>query len=287
MSKYLVTGATGQLGRLTLDTLAQKTAPASLAVLVRTPEAKAEFEARGFEAHLGNYNDPAALSAAMQGVDRVLLISSSEVGQRAPQHQNVINAAKASGVSFLAYTSILKAHENPMALAAEHKATEQMLAESGVPHAVLRNGWYTENHTASLAQVLSMGQQFGAAGPGRFSTAPRRDYAEAAAAVLTGEGHDGKIYELGGDSSYSLAEFAAKLGQLAGKEIAYVNLPQDAFAEALTVAGLPAAFAQVIAESDAHAAEGWLETRSTDLSRLINRPTTPVEETISAALAAM
>lgn len=285
MTKLMVTGATGQLGGLVLEALAGTKDAADIAVLVRKPEAQAAFAARGHDARLGDYTDPQALEAAFRGIDRLLLISSSEIGGRVPQHANVINAAKAAGVGFIAYTSILRADESRMGLAAEHKATEELLAASGIPHTILRNGWYTENYLMALPQILEMGQHFGAAGEGRISAAPRRDYAEAAAAVLTGEGHEGKIYELGGDAGFTLAEFAAAVAAASGKEIAYVDMPEEAYREALKGAGLPDAMAELLADSDARAAEGWLVTTSTDLSRLIGRATTPMARTVAEALA--
>ena len=285
MSKHLVTGASGQLGRLTLKALEARLPKSETAVLVRKEEDRARLAADGYDARLGDYTDPAALEKAFAGIDRLLLISGSEVGQRRAQHANVIAAAKAAGVGFIAYTSILKADSSPLALAAEHKATEEALAASGLAHAFLRNGWYTENFTAALAQDLELGQHFGAAGSGKFAAAPRADYAEAAAAVLAGAGHEGKTYELGGDTAFTLTEFAGAVSELSGKPVVYVDMPEQVFADALKGAGLPGPFAEILANSDAKAAEGWLDTPSTDLATLIGRPTTPLAEVLKAALA--
>ena len=285
MTRYLVTGAAGQLGRLVLADLISKVPAVDIVALVRRPDAAADLAKLGVETRIASYEDPAALAAAFAGIDRLLLISSSEVGQRAPQHQNVIDAAKAAGVGFIAYTSILKADSSPLALAAEHKATEEALAASGLAHAFLRNGWYTENFTAALAQDLELGQHFGAAGSGKFAAAPRADYAEAAAAVLAGAGHEGKTYELGGDTAFTLTEFAGAVSELSGKPVVYVDMPEQVFADALKGAGLPGPFAEILANSDAKAAEGWLDTPSTDLATLIGHPTTPLAEVLKAALA--
>lgn len=281
----MVTGASGQLGRLVIDHLKTLVPASQIVALVRKPEVKATYEAEGIAARIGDYDDPESLTAAFAGIDRLLLISSSAVGERARQHGNAIDAAKSAGVGFIAYTSILGADTSPLALAEEHKTTEAMLAEAGIPHALLRNGWYSENLLASLPTDLELGQHFGAAGEGRFATASRKDYAEAAAVVLAGENHAGKIYELAGDSDFTLADFAAELGKQAGKPVAYTDMPSAAFAAALAQAGLPEGFAAILADSDAKAAEGALASQSKDLSALIGRPTTPVAQTIAAALA--
>jgi NAD(P)H dehydrogenase (quinone) len=203
------------------------------------------------------------------------------------QHANVIDAAKAAGVSYVAYTSLLRATDSAMGLAAEHKETEAALSASGLDYTLLRNGWYSENYLMAVPQVLEMGQHFGSAGAGRISSATRQDYAEAAAAVLAGTGHEGKTYELGGDSSYTLTDFAAAVAEASGKEIAYVDLPEAAFKDALVGAGLPEPFAALLADSDARVAEGWLETSSSDLSDLIGRPTTSMAQSVADAVAAL
>lgn len=281
----MVTGASGHLGRLVIAHLKTLVPAAQIVALVRKPEVKAAYEAEGIAARIGDYDDPDSLTAAFAGIDRLLLISSSTVGERARQHGQVIAAAKAAGVGFIAYTSILNAGASPMALAEEHKATEAMLAESGIPHALLRNGWYSENLLASLATDLQLGQHFGCAGDGRFATAARQDFAEAAAIVLAGEDHIGKVYELAGDTDFTLADFAAELSKASGKPVSYTDMPEQAFAAALMQAGLPEGFAAVLADSDAKAAQGALTSTRRDLSDLIGHPTTPISETIRTALA--
>lgn len=284
MSKHLVTGASGQLGSRVLAALDGTLPKSETAVLVRKDADRARLAAAGYDARLADYTDRAALETAFAGIERLLLISGSEVGQRAVQHRNVIDAAMAAGVGFIAYTSLLAADRSPMALAAEHKATEAALAASGLAYSLLRNGWYAENITAALGQDLALGQHFGAAGTGRFAAAPRADYAAAAARVLTGTGHEGKVYELGGDAPFTLADYAATLSRIAGKPVAYVDLPEAAFADALKAAGLPGPFAEMLADSDAQAARGWLDTESGHLAQLIGRPTTPLADVIRAAL---
>ena len=284
MTTHLVTGASGQLGQRVVDHLATLVPAADIIALVCSDDARAAFAAKGIATRTGDYEDPASLRAAFDGIDRVLLISSSEVGKRAAQHANVLDAAKAAGVGFVAYTSILNADTGGMALAEEHLATEAALRDSGIPHAVLRNGWYSENIAGTAVQSIGMGQHFGAAGEGRFATASRQDYAEAAAAVLAGGDHAGKTYELGGDGDFSLAEYAALLSELSGKAVAYVNLDEASYAQALVGAGLPEGFAGILADSDAKAEKGALSTESRDLSDLIGRPTTPMRDTLKAVL---
>lgn len=240
-----------------------------------------EYKFEGISTRNGDYDDPDSLIAALEGVDRLLLISSSEVGKRAVQHANVIHAAKTAGVSFIAYTSLLNVDTGEMALGEEHKATEAAVRASGIPYTFLRNGWYSENIAGVAPQSIAMGQHFGAAGEGRLSTASRDDYAQAAAVVLAGQGHEGHVYELGGDTSFTLAEFAELLKELSGKEIIYVDLPETAFKDALVGAGLPEGFAAILADSDVKAAKGALETKSDDLKKLIGRPTTPMRETLA------
>lgn len=284
MTTYLVTGASGQLGHLVVDHLATLVAKDDILALVRSDKAAEAYAAKGIATRRGDYTDEAGLEAAFAGVDRLLLISSSEVGQRAPQHGNVIKAAKAAGVTFIAYTSILHADTGNMALAEEHIATEAMLKDSGIPHTLLRNGWYSENITMTLGQDLEMGQHFGAAQDGKFATATRKDYAEAAAIVLAG-GHDGEVLELAGDEAYTLSDYAATVTELSGKEVKYTDMPETAFSEALIGAGLPGPFAAILADSDAKAAKGALFDDSHTLSKLIGHPTEPIAETVKAALA--
>jgi len=275
-----ITGATGHLGQLTLTELL-KTVPASqLVAIVRNP-AKAEALAQqGVIVRQAEYGDQAALTAALEGVDKLLLISSSEVGQRAVQHRNVIDAAKAAGVKFIAYTSLLHADRSPLGLHVEHVETEEYLAASGIPYALLRNGWYSENYLASAPAALEHGVFIGSAGEGKIASATRGDYAAAAAKVISSEGHAGKVYELAGDEAYTLSELAAALSKQSGKPVIYQNLSEADFAAALKGAGLPEAFANLLADSDAGAAKGGLFDDSRTLSTLIGRPTTPIHDSI-------
>jgi NAD(P)H dehydrogenase (quinone) len=280
-----ITGATGQLGRLVIQNL-QKTVPASqIVAAVRSPEKAADLAALGVQVRQADYAQPATLEAAFQGVDKLLLISSSEVGQRAPQHAAVIAAAQKAGVKLIAYTSILRADTSPLGLAAEHKETEAMLRASGIPFVLLRNGWYTENYTASVPAALQYGAVMGSAKDGRIASAARADYAAAAAAVLTKDGQAGKVYELAGDTAYTLSELAAEIAKQSGKPVVYNDLPEAAYAAALVQVGLPEGFAALLADSDVGASKGGLFDDGHQLSQLIGRPTTPLAEVVKAALA--
>ena len=279
-----ITGATGQLGHLVLQNLLKTTAASQIVAIVRNPAKAEALSQQGIVVRQADYTDEAAFTAALQGVDKLLLISSSEVGQRTPQHRNVIHAAKAAGVKFIAYTSLLHADKSPLGLHVEHVETEKMLAESGIPYALLRNGWYTENYLASAPPALEHGVFIGAAGDGKIASATRADYAEAAARVIAEEGHAGKVYELAGDEAWTLSELAAALSTQSGKNVVYQNLSEADFAAALKSVGLPAGLADMLADSDVGAAKGGLFDDSRTLSALIGRPTTPLAESIKGIL---
>ncbi|MDE2393857.1 MAG: SDR family oxidoreductase [Burkholderiales bacterium] len=276
-----ITGASGQLGRLVVARLRDQARAEPLVALVRSPTKAADL---GITVREADYARPQTLDTAVAGVDTLLLISSSEVGQRAVQHRNVIEAAKRAKVKRIVYTSLLHADTSTLSLAVEHRDTESALKASGIAHTILRNGWYTENYTGSIAGALAGGAFIGSAGEGRISSAARADYAEAAAAVLTSAGHDGKTYELAGDASYTLGELAAEISRQCGKTIPYRNLPEADYAAALSGFGLPVALAQAIAGWDFGASRGALFDDGRQLSRLIGRPTTPLSSVVAAAL---
>lgn len=279
----VVTGATGNLGRHVVEQLLEKVPADQITAVVRSAEKGADFAAKGVKIAVADYNAPETFDSLLAAGDKVLLISGSEIGNDRPgQHQVVIDAAKAAGVALLAYTSApgtLSA-----ALADDHRATEKALLASGLPYALLRNGWYHENYTENLAPVLQYGAVTQAAGAGRVSSASRADYAAAAVAVLTGEGHENKTYELGGDVAFSFAEYAAELSAQTGKEIVYNAVSVEDFTGILAGAGLPAPLAAILAGVDASIEKGELVVSSGDLSRLAGRPTTPLAEAITAAL---
>ncbi len=272
-----VTGATGQLGRLVIEQLKRKLADDELVALVRSPEKAADL---GVAARQADYSQPGQLQTALAGVDTLLLISSSEVGQRVPQHQNVLEAAKLAGVRRVVYTSLLHADTSPLSLAAEHVQTEVAIKASGLSYTLLRNGWYTENYTGAIPGALAAGALVGSAGNGRIASATRADYAEAAAVVLTTSGHEGKTYELAGDQAWTLADLAAEVSRQVGREIPYQNLPEAEYAKILANAGLPQALAAAIASWDVGASEDALFDDGKQLSVLIGRPTTPLSDAV-------
>lgn len=272
-----ITGATGQLGRLAIAAL--KARGATPVALARDPGKAADL---GVETRAFDYSN--ADPAALKGVETLVLVSSNDFIDRAGQHRKVIAAAKAAGVKRLVYTSILKGDASPMLLAQDHIVTEAAIRESGIPATVLRNGWYTENYTGALGAAVQHGAIIGAAGTGRVNSAARKDYAEAIAVTALDAAHAGMTYELAGDAAHSGADFAAAVAKAAGKPVAYVPLSQDDYATALQGFGLPEGFARVLADSDAQAGNGALADDSRTLSRLIGRPTTPIAESIAAAL---
>jgi NAD(P)H dehydrogenase (quinone) len=276
-----VTGATGQLGRLVIAALKNQASPGEVIALARNP---ATTQGLGVSARAADYSQPATLDVALHGIDTLLLVSSSEIGQRTAQHRNVIEAARRAGVGRLVYTSLLHADSSPISLAAEHVETEAALKASGIAYTILRNGWYTENYTGSVAGALAGGAFIGSAGDGRISAATRADFADAAAAVLTGSGHEGRTYELAGDTSFSLAELAAEISRQTARALPYVNLPEAEYAATLAGFGLPEFLAKGLAAWDVDASRGALFDEGRELSRLIGRPTTSLAEAVAAAL---
>lgn len=277
-----LTGANGQLGRLAVAALKARVPAQEIVALVRDPAAVADL---GVAARAFDYDRADTLAPALAGIDVLVLISSNSADAKLAHHQNVVAAAKAAGVKRIVYTSLLRADSSPMLLAVEHKATEAAIRATGLPYTFLRNGWYVENHTGSMAGILGAGAVIGSAGEGRFSAAARADFAEAIAVVATAAEHEGKTYELAGDQSYSYADLAAEISRQTGKAIPYNDLPPETYAGILTGFGLPEGFAHVLADSDVQAKAGALEDNSRTLSQLIGRPTTPMSAVVAAALA--
>lgn len=282
--KIAVTGATGKLGRLVIEQLLQKLPPSQIVAAVRSPEKAADLAQKGVLVREADYSKPETLDRAFADVEKVLLISSNELGQRVAQHQAAITAAKRAGVKLLAYTSVLHADRSQLVLAAEHKATEELIRSSGLPFVFLRNGWYIENYTESLAPAIAHGVLLGSTGSGKVAAATRADYAAAAVAVLTGSGHEGKVYELAGDTGFTKGELAAAAAKISAKPVAYQDLPEAAYAEALVSVGVPQVFANLLADSDVGVARGELDDSTGDLRHLIGRPTTLLEPVLTAAL---
>lgn len=280
-----VTGATGALGKLVIDALLETVPASSLLAGVRDldkhEKTAAALRARGIETRAADYTRPDTLERAFRGVDRLLLISSSENGKRKTQHRNVIEAAQKAGVKLIAYTSILRADTTPLMLAEEHRDTEAALRESGVPFVLLRNGWYTEVYTWRLPAALAQGVLAGAAGNGRISSAARADYARAAATVLTENDHAGRIYELAGDASFTLADLAAVVREASGKPLVYRDMSPEAFRSAALAAGLPEMVATIVSDTDAGVAKDALFDDGGALRQLIGRATTPFQQTIT------
>jgi NAD(P)H dehydrogenase (quinone) len=277
-----VTGATGHLGRIVIEKLKLKLSAGNIVALVRSPEKAADLDV---EVREFNYDNPQGLEKALAGIDTLLLISANEVGKRVKQHTNVIEAAKRAGVSWIVYTSILHADTSSISLAAEHYATEKAIIASGIRYTLLRNGWYTENYAGSLQGAIAAGAFVGSAGAGKIASASRVDFAEAAVAVLTGEKHQGMVYELAGDEAFTLDELAAEVSRQTGKNIPYRNLPEPEYAAILKKMGVPELYAKGIASWDVAASKGDLFADNRQLSKLIRRPTTKLSQTIRENLA--
>jgi NAD(P)H dehydrogenase (quinone) len=279
-----ITGASGHLGQLTIEALLERgVPPQEIVAVVRTPEKAAALAARGVQVCQGDYTRPETLVSALQGAQKVLLISSSDFADRVGQHRNLIEAARQAGATLLAYTSLLRADTSTLSLAADHKATEELIRASGLPFVFLRNGWYLENYTP--AQAAAQGAVVGSAGEGRVSAASRADYAAAAAAALTQpQQAPGTVYELGGDQAFTLSELAAEVQTQSGNPVSYRNMPAADYAQMLLGFGLPAPVAEMLADSDTGLEKGELYTDSRDLSRLIGRPTTSMQEGVKVAL---
>ena len=282
--RIAVTGATGHLGRLVIEGLL-KTQPAEdIVALVRDPAKAADLAARGVQVRAAAYDDAAALKAALTGVDKLLLISGSEVGRRIQQHRNVIDAAKAAGVQHVVYTSAPQATTTALILAPEHKATEEYLAGSGVPYTIVRNNWYTENYVQQIETARHTGAVVAAAGEGRVASASRADYAAGAVAVLLGEGHEGKVYEFSGDHAWNFHELAAAIADIIGKPVTYQPVDAPTLIGILKSVGLDEGTAGFVAALDGNIAAGLLGDASGDLSALLGRPTTPLKDGLRAAL---
>jgi NAD(P)H dehydrogenase (quinone) len=279
--KIAVTGATGQLGQLVVEQLKKRIANEEIVALARKLE---KASGLGVEVREFDYTKPEIMEASLKGIDYLLLISGSEFGQRAAQHTNVINAAKKAGVKWIVYTSLLRADTTGINIAGEHLASEKALKESGITYTILRNGWYSGNYTMSIPGALKGGAFLGSAKDGKISSAPRADYAEAAAIVLTDESYKGKTFELAGDSSYTLSDLAAEVSKQSGESIPYKDIPEQEYANILKNIGLPEGMANAFASWDVNASKGDLFDDSKTLSKILGRPTTPISESIKAAL---
>jgi NAD(P)H dehydrogenase (quinone) len=282
----IVTGATGQLGRLIVKALLKKTAPSLVVAAVRSPDKAADLAQAGVNVRPADYDRPETLAAAFQGAEKVLLISGNVIGHRVTQHRAVIDAARKAGVQLIAYTSVLRAPTTPLTVGPDHRETEAAIKASGLPAVLLRNGWYSENYLFRAAGAAKSGVLLGCAGDGRISAAPRADYAEAAAVALTKPDQAGRTYELAGDESFTLPMLASELSRQLGRSIGYKNVTENEFKEALEKNGIPSAYAPMLARSDALTAEGVLLETGRQLSGLIGRATTPIAKVIEEAIRA-
>ena len=274
--KILVTGATGQLGSLVVETLL-KTVPAEqIVVSVRNPEKAEALRARGVEVRQGDFDRPETLDAAFAGIDRLLLISTDgDTETRIRQHAEAVAAAVRAKVGFIAYTSLANATESPLFLAPVHRATEEAIRRTGIPYSFLRNNWYLENESTSIRAVLGGAPWVTSAGSGKVGFATRRDYAEAAAAVLTGSGHENTIYELSG-KPVTQDEFVSTLAGVLGREVPLVKVSDAGYADIMRQAGVPEPVVPFLVAIQGGIRDGSLEIHSTDFEKLLGRPATPI-----------
>ncbi|MFJ1958770.1 SDR family oxidoreductase [Streptomyces microflavus] len=280
----VVTGATGQLGQLVVEGLLKKVPADQIAAAIRNEEKAAPLAARGVQIRIADYDQPDTLTTAFHPGDKVLLISGNELGKRVPQHQAVVDAARAAGVALLAYTSILGGPKADFTLGRDHQATEEIIKNSGLPHVLLRNGFYSDDYLNGLADTLERGRIDGNAGTGEVASATRADFAAAAVTVLTEDGHQGRAYELSGDTAWTLTGLAAEISRQSATEVVYHNIAPAERRTALLQAGLPEAIADLLVDIDDAIARGLLADTPGDLSRLIGRPSTPITKTIANAL---
>jgi NAD(P)H dehydrogenase (quinone) len=281
----VVTGATGHLGRLIVDGLLRDgIAPEEIVAAGRNTAKLSELADRGVRVVQMDYSDPESMAVAFSGASTLMLVSSSEVGQRAAQHAAAIDAARLAGVGYIVYTSAPKADTTVLVLAPEHKITEELIHASGIPFTILRNGWYTENYVGTAAQAKESGVVAASVGEGLVASASRVDYADAAVAVLTGQGHENKTYELSGDIAWSHTELAAVLADILGRDVVYTALSDEEHLAALQTAGLDAGTAGFVMALDADTRNGLLGETSGELTALIGRPTTPLRDGLVAAL---
>lgn len=283
----VVTGATGHLGRLIVESLISRgVEPGEIIATGRQIAKIDDLADRGVKVAKIDYLDAASLAAAFAGADTLMLVSASEPGSRVAQHAAAIEAARAAGISRIVYTSAPHADTSALVLAPEHKATEEVIRSSDLAFTILRNGWYTENYVRTLEQARETGEIVASVGDGRVASASRIDFADAAAAVIVGDGHENATYELTGDVAWTFSDFAAAGQEILGRQVVYRPVSSEEHVGILTAAGLPDGTAQFVVDLDGNIRDGVLSETSGELARLIGRPTTPLVDGLRAALAA-
>ncbi|TRW46303.1 NAD(P)H-binding protein [Georgenia yuyongxinii] len=283
MPLYAITGVTGHLGRLAVDQLLERgVAPADVVALARTPEKAADLAAHGVQVREADYDRPETLESALVGVDKLLLVSGSEVGGRVQQHTNVVEAARKAGVSRILYTSMLRAGSSGLVLAPEHKGTEEVIAASGLPYTFVRNPWYVENYTGQIATYLAQGTILHATGEGRIALATRFELAAAAAAALLEDAEGNVVYELGGPS-YSIGDLAAAITEVTGQPVEAKAVTAEELTAALTGAGLDEGLVNFLVTVDRNIGDGDLDNDTDDLARLLGRPVGSLVDAVRAA----
>ncbi|WP_138493802.1 SDR family oxidoreductase [Paenibacillus pinistramenti] len=276
--KMLVTGATGKLGSMVVEKLLKTVPAGQIAVSVRNPEKAESFLAQGVEVRHGDFDQPESLDKAFAGIDRLLIISADgDNDTRIRQHANAVEAAARAKVGFIAYTSLGRASESSLFLAPVHRFTEEAILKTGIPYSFLRNNWYLENEASAIEGVLAGAPWVTSAGNGRVGWALRADYAEAAAAVLAGSGHDNTVYELSG-KPLTQQELVNELGAVLGREIPVQQVDDNTYGDIMNNAGIPDFVIPILVGIQEGIRSGALDIESGDLEKLLGRPAAPVKQ---------
>ncbi|WP_406028605.1 SDR family oxidoreductase [Nocardioides sp. NBC_00850] len=272
-----ITGASGQLGRLVADQLLTTVDPAEVVLLTRDPAKLADYAERGADVRAADFSKPDELAEAFAGVERVLLISTDAVGARVEGHLAAIDAAVKAGVRHMAYTSVSgPTADNPAGVVADHAATEDALRESGLAWTMLRNNLYADMQVDSVAQAAATGQLVTNTGDGGAAYVTRADCAAVAAGVLTGEGHEGKAYDVTGPHAYTAADLAELATEKAGKPVEVVQVDDDAYTAGLVSAGLPDFIAPLLTSFGTATRLGKLATVTDVVEQVGGRKPTPL-----------
>lgn len=287
----LVTGASGQLGRLVLDSLlASGKSPASIIATTRDTAKLADYAAKGVIVRLADFDDAASLDAAFAGADKVLIISTDALdqpGKRLAQHKAAVAAAKEAGAKHILYTSMPQPDDSLVTFAPDHLGTEEAIKATGIPYTILRDGWYAENLFMSLPHALETGSWYTSTGEGRIAHITRADTAAAIAGAVLKAGNESKTYTLTGTKSRTAEEIAAIVSAATGKPLKVVHVTDAQLAEGLKAAGLPEGFIPTIVSFDANTREGKIASVTSDAETLSGRKPTSFEDFVAASKAAL
>lgn len=279
-----VTGASGNLGRAIAEGLLDVLDSQDVVLITRTPDNLADLAARGADVRRGDFDDPASLSAAFAGVDRLLVISGDVLGARVHGHVAAFRAAVEAGVGHIAYTSMGNpSDDNPAIAAADHRATEQALRATGAAWTILRNGIYADLQVDAAAGAIATGTLLTNAGNGRNAYVTRADCAAAAIAVLTTDGHERKAYDVTGPEALDAEDLATIYGELGGRKVGIAHADDESWVAAMVQhAGMPEPMARILATFGAAQRQGYAAVVTPTVERLTGRPPTSLREFLAA-----